>query len=1318
MVSDDKPSSIKNLLPVVLGGGLSILLIVLLYFGSSGIESELRSQVSNNISELAQYRIKTEKHLLRLYHRYDRNFDIIVDDVTQTRRILDELLAQNLKLDMEFTTELSVIIESFEQRQLRVENIKSHLAVYHNMSLHMPRLLEDISSHNEQDRDLHYRYLNKLNQTLIDLSLRQDTSKLRNDITELRTLGAQFSGDIATKIELVNVYFDRLLETSAELKNSLSAIFNDQLQADIAHLRHNFDTYDHRLQQSASAMRTASSMLGIGLILVIVGYAYRLTKTSDTLDHVNRNLVFRQEAIDRHAIVSIANRQGDIIYVNDKFSEISGYDNDELIGKNHRILRSKYHDDAFFVDMWRTISSGGIWQGDVKNINKRGQHYWVRSTIVPMLDEQGKPEQYISIRTDITYLHALQEMAERDQLIANIRAHTSQVLQKNAPLEEKLTEVVEHLCSIAELQLQNKGGIFTFDKATNKLNLVAKHGELGSIFCTQDGCIEPGYCLCGKAFVDGNVRISDNCFDDHEHEFVGPDMTAHGHYIIPIKYNADTLGIIFLYTEVNPSNDEHLLEMLQSVADNVALSIVNDRYARMLVEQRQLADSANEAKSMFLANMSHEIRTPMNAIIGMSFLALKTELNPKQADYLQKINSAANGLLVIINDILDLSKIESNKLDIEIRSFDFYSSIQNTIDMVSHQAEQKRLELILDIKSGTPRYLVSDGTRIQQVILNLLNNAVKFTEHGFVALRVSVDTSNLVKPLLRIAVQDTGIGIAPEQQEKLFTPFTQADASVNRKFGGTGLGLSISHKLVTLMGGTVELTSKPGEGSVFAIALPVQLDADRTDVVEVGVFARAVNIMVVDDNAESCAVLKEQLEGSGATIDSASSAQACLEQLALAPTQPDLFIIDWSMPEHDGVWLYQALRQRYGVKQPAVIFVTAYNKEKLQTKLIDEGLPLVPVLTKPYTSQQLVGLIKQSLFSEESSDSRVADSALVRNNTPLHLLVVEDNHANQIVIKDLLEVLQITCEVADYGQAALTLLAQEGIDKFNGIIMDCNMPVLNGYETAQEIRNRYGSDKPIIAMTANVMEGNLQRIKACGMNAMVGKPIDFDYLVKVLNDWVGGFDKEKVPEAITVKADDVLDSDELTGFQPDLGIKKLANNSTIYYKFCQRFIGENKDLAEQAATAYSKQEYADCLRMVHTLKGLVATIYAPTVSKLAQWIEDQLGEDASDDLQAPLVRLAALHEELVEQVTQFVAAQKSTLSDTPVNHVQPAQIQRLLDDLSNQLEDYDASALDTLAELQAMISDNDLRDALDDIANAAKRYEFEQAQSLLAQLSV
>ncbi|OIP19831.1 MAG: hypothetical protein AUK52_11715 [Comamonadaceae bacterium CG2_30_60_41] len=680
------------------------------------------------------------------------------------------------------------------------------------------------------------------------------------------------------------------------------------------------------LQPAMRALREATRFAAQlhttqGTRLTVSHPAREISELTDALNVVSKRLLEQNVdlnnqkfALDQHAIVSITDLDGTIVYANELFCAISGYTRQELVGHNHRVIKSGEHPGAFFDDLWHTISQGQVWRGDVKNRKKDGSYYWVSATIVPLLDADGLPHHYVGIRTDIT---------------------------ANKALEQSLHAAKEQ------------------------------------------------------------------------------------------------------------------------------------------------AEIAAQVKGQFLANMSHEIRTPMNAILGMLKLLKITQLEPRQLDYADKAEGAAQSLLALINDILDFSKIEAGKMTLDVHPFALAKLLRDLSVIAEASIGTKPVTVRFDVDANAPDMLMGDAMRLRQVLINLCSNAIKFTAQGEVVVSVQVTAQDAHKATLSFAVRDTGMGIAPENQQRIFDGFSQAEASTTRRFGGSGLGLSICRQLVTMMGSELRLHSALGQGSTFsfALTLPVVTDAQADE--------------------------------------------------ALASDGPH------------------------------------------QT---NPGKPEGPPLTG------------------------------------LHLLVVEDNPINQQVAQELLSTQGAQIILADNGQLGVEAVRQALARQqpFDAVLMDIQMPVMDGYAATRVLRQEMGLlQLPIVAMTANAMASDRDDCLAAGMNAHIGKPFNLPELVALIRRLVGQTPlRQPSPQANPNTAEP--SAPDVDALNPDAALARLGGNRMLYARLLATFLNDSASLPDQLQAMLAAHQPDAVMRALHTFKGLAATVGAVGLAELARSLELQLGEARQD----------------------------------------------------------------------------------------------------------
>jgi signal transduction histidine kinase/CheY-like chemotaxis protein len=642
----------------------------------------------------------------------------------------------------------------------------------------------------------------------------------------------------------------------------------------------------------------------------------------------------------------------------------------------------------------------------------------------------------------------------------------------------------------------------------------------------------------------------------------------------------------------------------------------NRRLSKEVIERKRAeerADEATHAKSDFLANMSHEIRTPMNAIIGMSHLALKTDLNMKQNDYLSKIDVSAKSLLGIINDILDFSKIEAGKLDMESVDFQLEDTLDNISTLVGIKTQEKGLELLIKTDPSVPTALVGDPLRLGQILINLSNNAVKFTDAGEIIVSTELVNKDDTQVTLKFSVQDSGIGMTEAQAAKLFQPFAQADSSTTRKYGGTGLGLTISKRLAGMMGGEIWVESEQGRGSTFSFTANFGLGKEKAKKrLKPASELRCMKVLVVDDNATSRSIFQEMLESFTFEVLLAASGEEGITELEAANEDKpfELVIMDWQMPGMDGIEASKQIKNHTGLsKIPPIIMVTAYGREEVMQQAEEIGLE--GFLLKPVNPSMLFDTIMQAFGEAVPETSRFAqrqekEAEALKHIRGAYVLLVEDNEINQQVAKEILEGVGLNVTLANDGQEAVNAVKESNYD---AVLMDIQMPVMDGYTATKAIRkweggmrNKGEAQIPIIAMTAHAMAGDEDKSLKAGMNGHVAKPIDPDQLFSTLQKWIKPSEKRaqvkkaEVPVEHPESDKAVPEEDELPeslpGFDLSAGLERLRGNKRLYRKLLLDFGTNYTGVAGEIHKALDSKDLEQAHSLIHNLKGLAGNLAA------------------------------------------------------------------------------------------------------------------------------
>lgn len=753
---------------------------------------------------------------------------------------------------------------------------------------------------------------------------------------------------------------------------------------------------------------------------------------------------------------------------------------------------------------------------------------------------------------------------------------------------------------------------------------------------------------------------------------------------------------------------------------------ITDR-KRMEAELRlakEAAEAAGQAKADFLANMSHEIRTPMNAIIGMAHLALKTDLTPKQRDYLEKVHHSGQHLLGIINDILDFSKIESGMLNIDNTDFELSKILDDVVNLIGDKVAAKGLELLLDIDPDLPDNLFGDPLRISQIIINYSSNAVKFTEKGEIIICARLIEKSVESLLVRFEVHDTGIGLTEEQKNKLFQSFQQADSSTTRRYGGTGLGLAISKKLAWLMGGNVGVESEPGKGSVFWFTTRLKAGQAKTAARVLAPDLRNRRALVVDDNSAAAHILSEMLVSMNLRASETFSGKQAIAAIVDADANDipyEVIFVDWRMPEMDGVETCRRIAKLPLKQPPRLIMVTGYGREELLPEARKAGIETV--LIKPLAAGTLYDAICLALGGERAEHDEtaetVSDSALsMEQISGAHLLLVEDNELNQEVAGEILAERGFAVDIAENGEVALRMVNEHHYDL---VLMDMQMPVMDGVTATKIIRRNPNFSKlPILAMTANAMSSDRDKCIEAGMNDFVTKPIDPESLFLSLLRWIPprapsiaekpipkGQEREK-PDSISDLLEPIPQLDAVSG------MKRVLNKPSAYEKMLRKFVDGQATAIEaiRSQLAEGRREAAE--RTAHTLKGTAGTIGAAALQEKAGQIEQFIKEGRT------LESMDTILQETGQDLNGLTAALRQVLSTRPQEQLKPAavdwaKLEKLILQLEDLLADDDAGAVDLFDEAAPLFS-TAFGPAADAIANSVKGYDFSDALAALRTL--
>ncbi|BAE50645.1 hypothetical protein amb1841 [Paramagnetospirillum magneticum AMB-1] len=1005
------------------------------------------------------------------------------------------------------------------------------------------------------------------------------------------------------------------------------------------------------------------------------GYWLDVTEREEALAAMT-GAMEEQSAIFQSAGLGIAViRDRHIVRSNKSLAQLLGYGPSELDGQSTGVVFANEGDfERMGREAYPALAQGETFQGDWEYRRKNGTTFWGR-TSGRAIDSGDLSKGSVWVCDDITdrrnWEHRLQQAEER------LRALTNSV---PAAVFELRNEGEDFWFTFMGRQVRGILGVGADQLLANagRLYGTVRDGDRETLESVIEGALEQG------------VRFSTQYRLDAPGEERWVRMEA-----VPIVAQAGGGTWAGFFQDVSA-------EKLAEAA---------------LTRAKELAEDATRMKSDFLANMSHEIRTPMNAIIGMSHLALKTELTPRQHDYVKKIQSAGQHLLGIINDILDFSKIEAGKLAVEHTDFELDKVLDNIANLLTEKTRAKSLELVFDIPSEVPRTLVGDSLRLGQILINYANNAVKFTENGEIDIIARVKERSETEVLLYFAVRDTGIGITAEQAARLFQSFEQADTSTTRKFGGTGLGLAISKRLAELMGGEVGVESEYGKGSTFWFTARMGIGTVRKRRLLPSPDLRGRRVLVVDDNDNARTVLADLMAGMTFQVTTRASGLEAVDEVkraAMAGTPYEIVLLDWRMPGMDGIETAHHLMALGLDPAPRLLMVTAYGREEVLNLITEAGIE--DVLIKPVSASILFDTIMR-LFGCQPAEPRDVDGG--HSSSEMHLetirgariLLVEDNDLNQQVATELLGDAGFQVDVADDGAIALAKVRRNAYDM---VLMDMQMPVMDGVAATREIRRLGQFDHlPIVAMTANAMQRDRDRCLDAGMNDFITKPIDPDQLWAALLRWIAPRHSPAAAHGASAPSETGEEHSipRIDGLDTTTGLRRVQGKTRLYLTSLRKFAAGRKSVAGDIRAALEADDWSTAERLAHTTKGLAGMIGADEVQRRAADLEaalcDKLSrQEVEDLLDAMAAPLAAL-----------IAALDSTLP--PEETIAPVAIDRAALDAACQrllilLAEDDAEADDVL-EANAGLLQTAFPDHFPRIRAAIKDFNFDQALATLTE---
>ena len=905
---------------------------------------------------------------------------------------------------------------------------------------------------------------------------------------------------------------------------------------------------------------------------------------------------------------ALGNDQFETTFVSDGIRELAGIEpSTDSEALNAQIAQAVVAEDipAMFAATAEAVATLTEMRCDFRIRHlKTGELRWLRTTGMPRRQADGSTA-FTGVWQDISHAKALElELtAARDQALA---------------AERRLRAIFDHT-RIGLVMIDTQLNFSNANPSLREMLLIEDEQEFAEDFAAFSPPLQPD----GRPSMEAAAEVIHAAFRDGYQRFAWMHQTRDG----------------------QPRPCEVALTRVELGSGPFIFATMTDQRERLgaeaaLTAATEAAQAASRAKSEFLANMSHEIRTPMNAILGLSQLGSRARDLPQARDYLSKIHGSAQSLLQVLNDVLDVSKIEAGKLSLEATPFKLHAVLENLSGMLSVHAAQKGLELLFDIDAGAPDALIGDPFRLGQILANLTGNAIKFTDSGEVVVRVGIVERGEHEVRLGFTIEDSGIGMSQEEIARLFKAFSQADSSTTRRYGGTGLGLTICKRLVEMMDGDIGIDSQPGRGSRFRFTARFGVAA-RSAARIVPEALRDLRVLVVDDNPIASAILDNHLTTFGFRTTVAVDGLEAVARVRGARHDPfGLVLMDWKMPQIDGIEAARRIRALGPPQPPLIIMVTAFGREEIEREARDVGLD--GFLVKPVNPSLLLDAILDAFGSvavtagpaAAGDDEVLPMQAALRG---LRVLVAEDNEINQQVASELLEVVGVEVCIAPNGRIAVDMACAQ---RFDAVLMDLQMPLMDGLEATRRLRTMGGvmAQLPIIAMTANAMAEDRERCLAAGMNDHLGKPIDVRRLYAVLAQWTeagrasaGDPKPVQAPVQLQVQVQPQPASASTTaaigeGEGCDFGaaIARLGGSRELWAKLARRYLDTSRAAAEieQAlATGFA----GAAQRKAHTMKGVAATLGADGLSEVAAQLEQALIAGAgADEIRLRLIALDGL----------------------------------------------------------------------------------------------